>query len=235
MSNDSDQAVATGLNDGFLDQSNESFYLNMFENESRSIFSKRKQIVDLLQISKGWTVADVGAGTGIFMELLANAVGSEGQVYEIDLSPVFIERLKTVRDELSKTHPDVKNVVSILQSNEKDVCLPESVVDVVIIVDTYHHFEYPVAFVQTVKRALKRTGFVVIIDFDRQEASSSSWVLNHVRCDRKQIYEEMKAAGFKVVRENFSLLKVTPEEWSTMNDQQKEHAGDNFMVWFRPE
>ena len=53
MSNDSDQAVATGLNDGFLDQSNESFYLNMFENESRSIFSKRKQIVDLLQISKG--------------------------------------------------------------------------------------------------------------------------------------------------------------------------------------
>ena len=51
---------------------------------------------------------------------------------------------------------------------------------------------------ETVKRALKRTGFVVIIDFDRQEASSSSWVLNHVRCDRKQIYEEMKAAGFKV-------------------------------------
>ena len=42
-------------------------------------------------------MADVGAGTGIFMELLANAVGSEGQVYEIDLSPVFIERLKTVR------------------------------------------------------------------------------------------------------------------------------------------
>jgi predicted methyltransferase len=86
--------------------------------------------------------------------------------------------------------------------------------DFVFICDTYHHFEYPRSTLASIHRAMKPGAEMVIIDFDRIPGQSRQWVLDHVRCDRQTVIQEVQTAGFALVepgpavpglKENFTL------------------------------
>ncbi len=189
-----EKSVRPGINKPFEDPDVKEF-VGKFETESREIYARRKDILDKCQLKGGMAVADVGAGTGLFTRLFAEAVGKEGRVYAVDIAPKFVEHVEKTCKELG-----FKNVKGV-------VCKPDSVgleegsVDLVFICDTYHHFEFPQKTMASIHRALRPGGRVVLIDFHRVEGKSSDWVLGHVRAGQEVCVKEIESAGFKVVGE----------------------------------
>ena len=141
------------------------------------------------------TVADIGAGTGLFTRLFAKEVGPSGKVFAVDIAPQFIEHIeKTCKAQ------DLKNVVGIVCKQDSTE-LPANSIDLAFICDTYHHFEFPFKTMASIHRAVRPGGQVVLVDFHRIKGKSSEWVLNHVRAGQEVFTKEILAAGFRQVRE----------------------------------
>jgi ubiquinone/menaquinone biosynthesis C-methylase UbiE len=194
-----DKSVRPGINDPFKDPDLPK-YIGVFEGESREIFAKRKEIVAACGLKPGMAIADVGAGTGLFTRLFAEAVGPKGKVYAVDIAAKFIEYIEKTCKEKGLTN--VTGIVCTATSTE----LPEKSVDLVFICDTYHHFEFPFKTLASVRKALRPGGRVVLIDFKRIKGESTDWVMNHVRAGQDVFTKEVESCGFKVVEEK-KILK----------------------------
>lgn len=128
-----EKSVKPGINDSFRDPDPKEF-LGRFEVESREVFARRKEIVAACQIQPGQTVADIGAGTGLFTRLFSEAVGKDGRVIAVDISQKFLDHIqKTCREAGQR---NVETLLCKADSTE----LPAESVDVAYICDTYHHF-----------------------------------------------------------------------------------------------
>ena len=93
---DDEVSVRPGVNETFLSEDLDvDRYVEIFETESREIYARRNEIVASLGLPTGSSVADIGAGTGLFMGLFAEAVGESGKVFAVDISPKFVDRLRT--------------------------------------------------------------------------------------------------------------------------------------------
>ncbi len=191
-----EESVKPGINDKFVDPALDvSEWLGRFEIESREVYSAREQVLDICAIRPAMVVADIGAGTGFYTRLFTEAVGEEGWVYAVDISPRFLEHIN------SKTQQDhVSNVTSVL-CTDRSVTLPPNSIDVAFICDTYHHFEYPQLTLASIHRALKPGGTLVVIDFERIPGKSREFVLGHVRAGKKVFQLEILDAGFRFVEE----------------------------------
>ena len=167
-----------------------SEFLEKFEVESREIFAKRNEIVAACQVSPGITIADVGAGTGLFTRLLAKATGPNGKVVAVDIAQSFLDH--TID---SCNSAQISNVTTQLCNQESCLLAPNSV-DMVFVCDTYHHFEFPFKTTTSILKALKPDGKLILIDFNRIPGVSSDWALNHVRADRETFEKEIGSCGF---------------------------------------
>jgi ubiquinone/menaquinone biosynthesis C-methylase UbiE len=189
-------AVPAGINDAFLAPDVDvARFAEVFETESREVFAQRHAIVAALELEPGMAVADVGAGTGAFLGPLAATVGPDGRVWAVDISPRFVEHLRTraARDGLSQ--------VRVVRATDRSAELPDGSVDVVFICDTYHHFEYPLETLASLHRALRPGGALVVVDFEREPGVSREWILDHVRAGKLTFVREIEAAGFRLERE----------------------------------
>jgi ubiquinone/menaquinone biosynthesis C-methylase UbiE/intracellular sulfur oxidation DsrE/DsrF family protein len=195
-----EQSVRPGINDSFRDPNVKDF-VGRFEVESREVFASRKQIVAACKIEPGQTVADIGAGTGLFTRLFSAAVGKEGHVIAVDISQKFLDHIAA-----SSREAGLKNIDTVLCKPDSTELPPESV-DVAFICDTYHHFEFPKKTMMTMQRALKPGGRVILIDFRREEGKSSEFVLSHVRAGQEVFEREIRDVGLRKARENRDLLK----------------------------
>ncbi len=192
----SEQSVRPGINDRFLDpELKVDEWIGRFEVESREVFAARKEVLVACGIKPGQRVADIGAGTGLYTRLFAGAVGKEGWVYAVDISPRFLEHINGRLQE-----DKVTNFTSVLCSDRSALLPPESV-DVVFICDTYHHFEYPTSTLKSIRRALKPGGMLVVIDFERIPGKSREFILKHVRAGKEVFRGEIVDAGFKLIDE----------------------------------
>ena len=81
------------INSPFLVNPDVARWKKGFENEDREVYRKRNEILAATGVKPGMTVADVGAGTGLFTMLFAQAVGPRGRVYAVDISRAFIEHI----------------------------------------------------------------------------------------------------------------------------------------------
>ena len=191
-------SVREGLNDRFLDPELDlQRFLDLFEGESREIAASRDGIVGTLGLRKGMMVADIGAGTGLFLDPLAAGVGPRGRIYAVDISPRFLEHLR----ERTKAEPDLRNV-TVVEGGANDPRLPDSSVDLALIVDTYHHFEFPRTMMSALHAALRPGGRVLVVDFERIPGVTREWVLGHVRAGKEVFRDEILSCGFELVREH---------------------------------
>ncbi|MEN3944146.1 methyltransferase domain-containing protein [Prosthecobacter sp. SYSU 5D2] len=195
-------SVKPGINDKFLDpQLKVEEWTQRFEVESREIYHNRDQIVSALGLKPGMTVADIGAGTGLFILPFAQAVGDGGKVYAVEIAKNFLEHIRARASKASLT-----NVETVL-GTERSVELPEASIDLAFICDVYHHFEYPQASLATLHKAIKPGGEIVLIDFKRIPGESSEFILGHVRAGQEVFEAEFTAAGFEKISEVKDLLK----------------------------
>lgn len=190
------QNLPKDINDSFLNPDlNVDEFVKRFEVESREVFASRHAILNSLQLDLGLAVADVGAGTGLFIGPISKQVGSDGKVYAVDIAPNFVKHMRQrVKDE-------GLNNVEVVLSSAQDPNLKANSVDRILICDVYHHFEYPEITMQALHRALRADGKLIVVDFNRIEGKSREWTLNHVRAGKEVFQQEIVAAGFKFERE----------------------------------
>jgi len=183
-----------------------------FEAESREIAAHRDELAALLALKPGEAVADIGAGTGLFEEAFANAVGPNGKVYAVDLSPAFLDHLRQRVKDGGWTQ------VEVVACDDRSTNLKPTSVDAAFICDTYHHFEHPAESMASLLKALRPGGRLLVVDFERVPGQSRDWVLEHVRCGKKRVRTEIEAAGFRWLRdvtpaalaENYAMLFEAP-------------------------
>ncbi len=195
-----EQSIRPGINDSFRDPDVKEFR-ERFEVESREVYTRRKEIVAACRIGLGQTVADIGAGTGLFTRLFAEAVGPEGRVVALDIAPKFLDHIRATSREAGQ-----RNVETLLCTADSTGLPPESV-DLAFICDTYHHFEFPQKTMASLYRAIKPGGRVILVDFRRVEGASTDWVLNHVRAGQEVFEAEVVQAGFRKAGEERGLLE----------------------------
>jgi len=216
-----EKSVRPGINKPFEDPDLKDF-VKKFEGESREIAVSAKEIVAACKIKPGMTVADVGAGTGLFTRKFASEVGEKGKVIAVDIAPTFLRHIeKTCED------AKIKNVETVV-CDQFSTKLPKNSVDLVFICDTYHHFEFPQRTLQSIHDALRPGGRVILIDFHRIEGKSSAFVMGHVRAGQEVFVREIKSAGFKVVGEEKFLKEnyfVQFEKVVNLPDEPKGHLG----------
>jgi ubiquinone/menaquinone biosynthesis C-methylase UbiE len=197
--NAQEQSVKPGINDAFKDPAVDEF-VGRFEVESREVFTHRNAIVKACGLRPGMVVADVGAGTGLFTRLFAEVVGDKGRVMAVDIAPKFIAHI-----EETARKAGLRNVVGVV-GTDRSVELPADSVDLAFVCDTYHHFEFPLRTLETIHRALRPGGRLIVIDFHRIEGKSSEWVLGHVRAGQEVFTAEILKCGFRLAGEE-PLLK----------------------------
>lgn len=123
------------------------------------------QMVAQLHVRPGDVVADIGAGTGYLSRRLARAVVPGGKVLAEDIQPEMLQLLTNKMAELGIT-----NVSPVLGSVTDPGLAPGSV-DLVVMVDVYHEFDYPYEMMQGICRALKPGGRVVFVEFRGEDPS----------------------------------------------------------------
>lgn len=190
------ESVKPGINERFLDPDLEvDDWLRRFEVESREVFQEREQVVKACGIEKGMVVADIGAGTGLYTRLFAEAVGPEGWVVAVDIAGPFLKHIVARAEQEGQ-----ENITAVL-SPEDSVSLPPNTIDLAFICDTYHHFEYPAETMASLVGALKKGGSIVVIDFERIEGVTREWIMGHVRAGKGVFRKEIEEAGLTFVEE----------------------------------
>lgn len=117
------------------------------------------QLVELLELKPGMTVADVGAGFGAWTMRLARELGPTGRVYATDVGAAQIAALRDV------TQRERLNNVTVIEGAVSSSNLPAFCCDAILIRDAYHHFTEPEALIRSFAAALKPGGRLAVIDF----------------------------------------------------------------------
>jgi ubiquinone/menaquinone biosynthesis C-methylase UbiE len=189
----------TGPNDAYLDPTvSAEAWNDLFAAHGRELYDKRDIVVRLAAVTPGMSVADVGAGTGVFTMMLSDAVGPTGRVYAEEVVGKFSGYIAEAAVDAGRT-----NVVSVVGTG-RSVGLPPDSIDLAFLCDVYHHFDHPEEMLGSIRRALHERGEVVLIEF-RREPGSAPWVFEHVRAGEEEVLREFERAGFVRMARDDSL------------------------------
>lgn len=129
------------------------------ERPEREQEERASLVIPALKLKPGDKVADLGCGTGYFSWRLAQAVGSNGVVYGVDIQQEMLDLLAAQMKQRA-----VANVKPVL-GTITDPKLPARGVDLVLMVDVYHEFDHPFEMMEKICAALKPGGRVAFVEF----------------------------------------------------------------------
>lgn len=164
------------------------------ERESREAEQRPSDVFREMGLKDGDVVADLGCGTGWFARRMARAVAPRGTVYAVDIQP---EMLDLVSGYIAAE--GVSGVVAVL-GTETDPRLPPGGLDWILMVDVYHEFQKPEAMLEAIRRSLKPTGKVALIEY-RLEGETAAHIRTEHRMSVAQVLAEWVPAGFRLVKQ----------------------------------
>jgi ubiquinone/menaquinone biosynthesis C-methylase UbiE len=175
-----------------------------FDDPARDAWQMPDKVIAALDLKPGQVVADIGAGTGYFTVRLARSAAAP-KVYGDDIEPSMVGY---IRERAAKE--GLKNVVAV-QASADSANLPERV-DMVLIVDTYHHIGNRPAYFRGLAKSLKPGGRVAIIDFRPGVPDGPP---QEFHFPPEKVKAEMAEAGYKVdkqldflPRQQFLIFKL---------------------------
>ncbi len=157
-----------------------------FDDPSRDAWQKPADVVALMEITPGMTVADVGAGTGYFLPCLSKAVGDTGTVLGLDIEADMVRYMEMRADNERLGNVKARTVAVA------DPELSLGSVDRVLIVDTWHHIPDRIAYAKKLAKGLRPGGAVFIVDFTMETERGPH--KDH-RLSRESIVAELAEAG----------------------------------------
>jgi SAM-dependent methyltransferase len=134
-------------------------WVQRFEGPARDAWQHPQDVVDLMGIEPGMTIADIGTGTGYFLPYLSRGAGETGTVLALDVEPGMIRHVdeRVEMEELFNVRPRVVP--------PDDPQLPTARTDRVLIVNTWHHIAGRDRYALKLAAALSSGGAVYIVDF----------------------------------------------------------------------
>lgn len=183
-------------------------YIDMLMDPGRHAWQQPERVVKALGLKPGRTACDIGAGPGYFSLRLARVVGESGRVFAVDVEPRILAELRNNID-----RSGARNITPVLGLAGHSL-LPEGACDVILIVNTYHHFPDPPDYLQRLAHVLKDGGRVVNIDF-RKDADFGPPPSHRIA--RGDFLGQARDAGYVMEREEKFLeqqyfIVLRPEE-----------------------
>ncbi|HKA86914.1 MAG TPA: methyltransferase domain-containing protein [Haliangiales bacterium] len=172
-------------------------WVRVFDDPDRDAWQRPAEVVAILRVAPGMTVADLGAGTGYFLPHLSPAVGPTGRVLALDVEPAMV---RYMRDRAARQ--GLTNVVASAVPPD-DPRLPRAGVDRVLIVDTWHHLPDRAAYSAKLAAGLKPGGMVVVVDFTKESRLGPPPA---ARVAPEDVVAELRAGGLdaEIVTETLS-------------------------------
>lgn len=159
----------------------------------RDAVEKPRELVASMQLRAGMTVADVGTGVGYMLPFLDVAVGPTGRVVAEDIFPDFLDQARARAAKNGLTNVD------FVLGTETDPKLAAGKVDAVLVLETYHHFDYPAKMLAGIAQGLAPGGRLFIADYyKRPNAMPGQDAMRHIRLDVDDVVKEVEANGFKL-------------------------------------
>jgi ubiquinone/menaquinone biosynthesis C-methylase UbiE len=178
-----------------------------FDDPARDTWQLPDRVIAELNLKRGQVVADIGAGTGYFSVRLAKSEAAP-KVYAVDIEPSMLNYL---RERSAKE--GLNNVIAV-QAAADQANLPEPV-DLVLIVDTYHHIGDREAYFRRLTKSIKPGGRVAIIDF---KPDSPEGPPKEFRFPLERFKSEMGKAGYRLAakhdflpRQQFLVFEVVSQ------------------------
>jgi ubiquinone/menaquinone biosynthesis C-methylase UbiE len=145
--------------------------------------------IDKINVPATAVIADIGAGTGYYTFKLAPKV-PKGKVYAVEIQDEMIE---IVKERIKKMN--VANI-EVIKGGFTSPNLPDNSVDLAIMVDVYHEFEYPVEMLQAIRKSLKKGGKILLIEYKGEDPAVAIRPLHKTTVS--QLSKELGANGFKL-------------------------------------
>ncbi|MDZ4798155.1 MAG: methyltransferase domain-containing protein [Bryobacteraceae bacterium] len=195
--------VAREANAGYRDEDSRKRVATTLGDEGRDVRQKPAELIKRLDIRQGMSVADIGTAVGYMLPHLSKAVGPAGTVWAEDIFPDFLKQAKERNTALSN--------VRYVEGNEKSVELPSGSIDRALILDAYHHFDFPKQMLDSIAKALRPGGQLAIVEYEKNEKSMSGGrALQHIRLTRAEFVREIEGYGLKAI----SVTDFIPEvQW----------------------
>lgn len=171
------------------------------ETDARISSMKIDEVVAKFGLKSGQSVADIGAGPGLFEVPLAKAVGPTGKIYAEDIDAGFFDE---IHQKAATGH--VTNVVTVL-GKFTDPALPVKRVDLVMFNDVFHHIEDRAGYLKAVANYLGPGGRVAIIDYIPGMGGHKDQP--ELQVSPEQFTTLANAAGLKQVEE----VKMFPDKY----------------------
>lgn len=182
------------------DFSDAECFARMFDAPDRDGWQMPDDVVRLMAIATGTTVADLGAGTGYFEARLSAAVGAEGHVLALDVEPSMIAYMQERFTREGLTNVEARQVP--YGSAE----LAAASVDRVLIVDTWHHVENRVGYAEGLRAALRPGGTITIVDFTMESPHGPPV---EMRLTPDSVIAELESAGLTAAQ----IEEPLPHQW----------------------
>ena len=188
--------VATQANSTYQTEAGRKSVAAGLADPARDERQKPRELVESMKLERGMTVADVGTGVGYMLPFLSHAVGPRGRVIAEDIFDDFLASAKQ-RAENQKL-----NNILFVKGSDTDPNLPEGGMDEVLVLDVYHHFDYPEKMLAAIHKALKPGGKLVIVDYYKSpEAMANGRAMTHIRLNKPDVIKEIEANHFHLVSE----------------------------------
>jgi SAM-dependent methyltransferase len=165
-----------------------------FDDPSRDAWQKPNEVLDALHLDRAARVADLGAGTGYFSARIARLI-PEGKLFAVDIEP---DMLRFLGERAQREH--LSFLVPVLASAGSPN-LPEPV-DLVLVVDTYHHIDDRLAYFAALRASLRPGGRLAIVDF---KADSPNGPPPEHRISAERVTAELNAAGYSLLATHLFL------------------------------
>jgi cyclopropane fatty-acyl-phospholipid synthase-like methyltransferase len=164
---------------------------HVFDDPERDAWQKPHQVIQALALKPDARVADLGAGTGYFSARLANML-PKARIYAVDVEPDMVRFLA----ERAKRE-NLRNLTAVAGAPD-DPRLPEKV-DVILLVDVYHHIEERERYFRKLRQSLRPGGRIAIIDFTLDSPQGPP---RAARVAPGTVKTEMQAAGLVLAAEH---------------------------------
>ena len=189
--------VATQANESYKTHEGRENLARGLGDPARSERQRPRDIIDAMDLKPGGTVADIGTGVGFMLPYLSHAVGDTGHVIGEDIQNDFLDKAK-VKAQLSHL-----NNVQFVLGTDRDPKLPAETLEGVLVLDVYHHFDYPEAMLEHIRDSLLSDGKLVIVEYFKRPGAmrngDPNFAVSHIRLDEDDVIKEVEANGFRLV------------------------------------
>lgn len=189
--------VAEQANEAYKTKEGRASVAKNLIDPARDERQRPRDIVDQMGLQPAQSVADVGTGVGFMLPYLSRAVGDKGTVYAEDIQQDFLDEARMRANTLN-----LKNMKFVL-GTDRDPKLPANTLSGVLILDVYHHFDYPEAMLEHIRDSLVSDGKLVIVEYYKRRGAMPNGdpdrAIQHIRLDQDDLISEVGANGFKVV------------------------------------